>query len=86
MKAFMIQHVLLWQNFTNTYAKHNAESSKWPNKLLFDSSTDALNIRVNEKFDLLPILEQGVIVRLKLMLDYMFFMSEIVIQSLHTWI
>ena len=47
---------------------------------------DALNIRVNEKFDLLPIIEQGGIVRLKIMLDDMLFVSEAVVQALHTWI
>ena len=69
MNAFTIEHVLLWQKDTNTYADHDSESSKCIGALLIASSTDELNIQVNEKFDLLPILEKGGIVRLKLMLD-----------------
>ena len=34
----------------------------------------------------LPIIEEGGIVRLKIMLDEMFFVSEAVFKSLHTWI
>ena len=56
MNSFTIKHVLLWQKYTNTYAKHDEESSKWLNALLIASSTDELNIRVNENFDLLPII------------------------------
>ena len=45
-----------------------------------------MNIQVNEKFDLLKILEQGGIVRLKIMIGEMLFMSEAVLQALHTWL
>ena len=45
------------------------------NVVLIYSSMDELNIRVNEEFDLLTIIEQGGVLRLKLMLDEMFFMS-----------
>ena len=45
-----------------------------------------LNIQVNEKFDLLPIIEEFGIVHLKLILDKMFFMSEAILQALNTWI
>ena len=34
----------------------------------------------------MPIIEQGGIVQLKLMLDDMFFMSEAVVQTLNTWL
>ena len=84
--AFMLEHVLLWQNDTNTYAEHNTDIIKWLNTLLVESSTDALNIQVNDKFDLLPTIEQGGIVRLKIILEEMFFLSEAVVQSLHAWI
>ena len=53
MNAFSIEHVLLWQNDTNTHAEHIVESSKWLNSLLVASSMDELNIQVNDKFDLL---------------------------------
>ena len=86
MKYFMIQHVLLWKEYTNTYSKHNAESSKWLNELIIDSSTDELNIQVNEKFELMPIIQKGGIICLKIMLDEMFFMSEAVVQALNNWL
>ena len=86
MNAFRLKHMLLWKNDTETYSKHNAESSKWINKIPIANSTDVLNIQVNENFDLLIIIEQGVIVHLKLMLEERFFMSKAVLKSLHTWI
>ena len=86
MKAFMIQHVLLWQKYTNTYAEHNTESIKWLNALIIASSTDELNIQVNEKFELMPIIEKGGIICLKIILDEIFFMSEAVVQALNTWL
>ena len=85
MNSFTLEHVLLCQKDTNTYAEHNAEIRKWLNTLLVDSSTDALNIRVIDKFDLLPIIEQGGILRLRIIIDKMFFMSDAVAQALHTW-
>ena len=75
MNAFTLDHVLLWQKYTDTYAKHDAEISKWINSLIIASSMYELNIQVNENFDLLPIIEQGGIIRLKLMIDEMFFVS-----------
>ena len=56
MNAFTFEHYLQWQKDTNTYVDHNAESSKWLNALIFASSMDELNIRVNEKFYLPPVL------------------------------
>ena len=50
MNAFALKHILIWQKYTNTYAEHDSESSKWLNALLIAYSTDALNIQVNEKF------------------------------------
>ena len=47
---------------------------------------DELYIWFNEKFDLLPILGKGGIVRFKLMLDDMFFMSEAVVKALNNWL
>ena len=76
--------MLLWERETNTYAKNDAEISMWLNALLIASLTDELNIQFNEKFDLLLILDQGGIVRLKLMLNEMFFMYETVLQTLNT--
>ena len=78
--------MLLWKNDTNTYAKNNADISPCLNTLLISTSKNELNIQVNEKFDLLPILEEVGIVRLKLILDKMFFMSEAILQALNTWI
>ena len=86
MNAFTLEHVLLWKKYTNTYADNDAESSKWINALIISSSTDQLNIWFNEKFDLLPILEQCGIVCLNIILDEMFFMSESFFQSLNTWL
>ena len=86
MDAFTIEHTILQKKDTNTHANHNAENCKWINTLLISSSMDAPNIWVNEKFDLLPILEQGGILRLKLMPDKMLFISEAVVQVLHTWL
>ena len=79
MNSFTLKHVLLWKNYTNTYAEYGAESRKWQNKLLIASSTDELNTQVNEKLYLLSVLEQGGIIRLKLILDEIFFMSEAVV-------
>ena len=70
----------------NKYANNYAYISKWLNALLVASSTDELYIQVNENFDLLPILEEVGIVRLKLILDKRFFMSEAILQALNTWI
>ena len=47
---------------------------------------DELNIRVNEKFDLMSIIEQGGIVCLKLMIGDILFVSGAVVQVLNTWI
>ena len=85
MNIFTLKHVLLYKKYTNTYPEHNAECSKRISALLIASSTNEINIWFNEKFDLLPILEQGVIVRLKIILDEMFFMSEAFFQDLNTW-
>ena len=68
---FALEHVYLWKKETNTYSEQDAESSKQLNALLIASSTDELNIEVNEKFYLLPSIDQGGIVRLNLMLDDM---------------
>ena len=76
MNAFTLKHVLLWKNYTDTYAKHDSDSINWLNTLLITTSTDALNIRFNDKFDLLPIIEKGGIVCLKIMPAEMFFMHE----------
>ena len=57
MNALTLVNMFLRKKDTNRYAKHDAESSKWLNALLIDSSTNALNNRVNEKFELLPIIE-----------------------------
>ena len=84
MNDFTLYHMVLWQNDTNTYAKNDAEGSKWINALLITTSTDELNIWVNGNFDLLKIIEQGGIVHLKLMLDKRFFMYEAFFQALHT--
>ena len=70
----------------NTYPENESERRNWINALLIASSTDELNIRVNEEFYLLPIIEKGVIVCLKIMLDDTFFMSEAVVHNLHAWI
>ena len=47
---------------------------------------DELNIRVNEIFDLLSIIEKVSIVCLNLMLDHMIFMYEASAQELNIWI
>ena len=86
MNAFTFNHVLLWEKVTNTYTEHNTESSKCINALCIASSTNELNIQVNDKFYLLTIIEQGDIVCLNLMLDNMFFVSEAVVPYLHTWL
>ena len=86
MNAFTLKHVLLWEKDTNTYFEHDVDSIKWLNSLLIASSTDELNILVNENFDLLPTIEQGGIVRLNIVLDEMFFVSEAVLRSLNTWL
>ena len=81
MKAFMIQHVLLWKKYNNTYDEHNPGIIKWLNALIVASSIYELNIQLNEKFEVMPIIEKGGIIHLKLMLDEMFFMSEAVVQA-----
>ena len=86
MNAFNLSLVLLWQKDNNAYAKHDVEISKWLNELTIASLMNELNIWVNDKFDLLPILGKGGIMRLKIILDDIFFMSEAVIQALNTWI
>ena len=86
MNVLTLNPVLLCKNNTNTYAKNDAESSKWLNALLIAYSMEKLNIRVNEKFDLLSIIDKGGIVRLNLMLDEMLFMSEAVVKTLNTWL
>ena len=52
-----IKHVLPWKKDTNTYGKKNVWIRKWLNALIISSSMDELNIRVNEKFDLMSIIE-----------------------------
>ena len=52
MNSFTIKQVLLLQNDTSTYDKHDTEISKWINALRTASSTDEINIQVNEKLDL----------------------------------
>ena len=86
MKSLMLDHMLLWEKYTNTYANNDVESSKWLNALLVAYSTDELNIRVNDKFDLLPVLGKVGTVRLKCVLDEMFFVSEAVVQALNNWL
>ena len=86
MNAFTLKHVLLCQTDTDTFAHHDAEISKWINVLLIASSTDELNIRVNNNFELLPIIEQGDIVRLKLIIGDTLFISEAVFHALNTWL
>ena len=86
MNKFALDHVYLWKKETNTYDEHNVESSKQLNELLIASSTDELNIRVNDKFDLLPVLGQVGTVRLKCVLDEMLFVSEAVVQALNNWL
>ena len=75
MNAFTLEHFLQWKKDTYNYAKNDADRSKCINAIIISYSTDEINIRVNEKFDLLTILDQVGIVRLKLMLDEMLFMS-----------
>ena len=70
----------------NKYANNYAYISKWLNALLVASSTDELYIQVNENFDLLPILEQGGILHLKIILDEILLVSEAVFQALNTWL
>ena len=87
MNAFTIYYLLPWKKETKTYANNDdAESINWINSILIASSMDGFDINVNEKFDLLPIFEQGVIVYLNIILDKIFFMSEAVVQELHTWL
>ena len=69
MNAFTLEHLLQWKKDTYTYAKNDADRSKCINAIIISYSTDEINIRVNENFDLLPILEKGGIVRLKLIPD-----------------
>ena len=59
MNAFTLEHVILWKNDTNTYAENDKDIRKWINPLLIASSTDELNIQLNEKFYLMPVLDQG---------------------------
>ena len=44
------------EKYTNTYVDNDAEISKCLNALIIASSIDELNIQVNERFDLLPII------------------------------
>ena len=50
MSAFTLEHMLLWGKYNDTYAEHDADSIKWINSLLISSSTDELNIQVDNKF------------------------------------
>ena len=51
--------------------EHDSEKRKWLNALPISSTTDELNIQVNDKFDLLTIIEQEGIVCLKITIDEM---------------
>ena len=82
MNALKIKHLLPLQKDTITYANKDAETSKPIHTFLIASSMDELNIRVNDKFDLLSIIDQGGIICLKL--DDMLFMSEESAQELNT--
>jgi len=92
-KIYILEHmtdvalevIILWQKDINLYSDCDAESSEWLNDLLVNSCSDELNLRIDEKLSLLPDIEQGGIVRLKLMLDEMFFMSEDVVTALQHW-
>ena len=48
--------------------------------------SDELTLHVNKKYDLLTLIKQGGVVRLKIMLDEMFFMSEAVVTALQGFI
>ena len=86
MNVLTLNHVLPCKKYTYTYANNNAEIIKWLNALIVAYSMDELNIRVNEKFDLLSIIEKGGMVCLKLMLDDIFLLYEAVVKPLNTWI
>ena len=86
MNAFTLEHVIQRQKDTNTYFKQDTWSSKWLNALIISSSTDKLNIEVNENFYLRPIIEKGGILHLTLMLDDMLSMFEAVLRTLNTWL
>lgn len=82
---FTPDHVFLWQEDTNLYSEDDADSSDWLYSLLLNSTEDDLNVRVDEEYDALPVEQRGGIVRLKLMLSEMFFMSQDVVGALQAW-
>ena len=86
MNAFNLKHIILCQKDANTYSMNDADSSKYLNVLPVSSSTDELNIKVNEKFDLLPIIAKAGIVRLNLILDDIFVMYKATAPALNTWL
>ena len=47
IKAFTLDHLLLWQKDTNNSDEHDADIIKWINTLIVSTSTYARNIRVN---------------------------------------
>ena len=58
----------------------------WSLKALRDSVSGDLKTLVDDKFDVLPIDEQGGSVYLKLLFDIVYNMTEPVIRALHKWI
>lgn len=81
-----LDQVLKWQEDTNLYSEDDMDSSDWLKQLLVNSSDDDLNKRVDEKYDELEETQKGGVVRLKLQLDEMFYMSPDVVNALQEWL
>ena len=85
MNDFRINHVLLCQKYTNTYADRDAEIRKWIYALIIYSSMDGINIWFNRSFTYCQLLTKVTLYASILCLMRCSLIFEAVFQSLHTW-
>ena len=82
-----LDHVCAWQSFINRRGSViDIESSNWLQELLSNCVNADLKKKVKEKFDLLSPFEQGGISYWKILMDIVFKMSSLTIQTLKEYL
>jgi hypothetical protein len=84
----LLKHVCAWQRDTFVWCtdNNNLTSMEWVKEFLTNSCDINLEKRIDEKFDQLYEYEQGGIMYLKIALDEMFTMSNMVVTSLQNFL
>jgi hypothetical protein len=87
-KIISLEHACAWQRDTFDWCtdKNNLTSTEWVKELLTNSCDVDLVKPIDKKFDCLAEYEQGGIKYLKMALDEMFTMSNVVIMSLQCYL